>query len=103
MKTYETHNGHSQSECIHGIITKQCKCPGPKTHVLVPCADCEGDFPRLDHGKLMGMSQGWKLYGALEAWLKRAEQSYPGDVSAVKVIEAIEEAGWRLTYVGTDD
>lgn len=90
---------HFKSQCIHGIVHQQCKCPGPKTLVLVPCADCEGDLPRLEHGKLMGMSEGWKLYGAIEAWLLRTgEGDY--EVTATQIIEAIESAGWRLTYVG---
>lgn len=30
---------HHISECVHGIIVSQCRCPGPKDVVIVPCPD----------------------------------------------------------------
>ena len=98
---------HNKSECIHGTVVSQCRCPGLKTTIIVPCPEsCHEDeveqFPKLEVGKLMGAGNGSGLIRALQAWIDRAEQSYPGDVTPRRLIEAIEAQGWRLTYVGKE-
>lgn len=30
---------HSRKICRHGIVVAQCRCPGPKVDVIVPCPD----------------------------------------------------------------
>ncbi len=38
--------GHYRSECIHGRVVEQCRCPGPKTVRVVDCPpSCDRDTP----------------------------------------------------------
>lgn len=37
---------HQIKKCRHGTVVSQCRCPGPKHELLVPCPDsCPWDAP----------------------------------------------------------
>ena len=97
-------SAHIINECVHGTVVSQCRCPGPKAKILVPCpASCAEEAVEL-HPKFSCWEtpQARLLVTAINAWLTRAEFDH-GVVKASRVIEAIENQGWRLTYVGKEE
>lgn len=36
--TFQPTTGHFIEKCKHGIVVRQCRCPGPKIERIVPCA-----------------------------------------------------------------
>lgn len=36
---------HYRQQCKHGVMRLQCRCPGPKTLIIVPCGEQCADQP----------------------------------------------------------
>jgi|SRR5665213_290610 len=99
-------HAHVIRVCQHDTVVSQCSCPGAKSKILVPCpASCAEEGVEL-HPKFYPKGeltpQGQQLVHALTKWIERAEYG-PGVVKGSAIIEAIENQGWRLTYVGKEE